>query len=395
MKNNTYIWKKYSKCNTRYSGERTSYDELYNDLKNSNKDWTIAQEYDWCKDHLCGELVPCDNIKPGDIYVYYEQQNEKLIPIFYFKIEEHIDYETKERKNYITINEASVGFDKIEDKYLPILINKLNEIDQKKNKIYVDILQKRYNEYIKLCKIINQKELNEEDIGFIYYMACIKKHPLAISNIQNRNIQNDFDNLSKNNKVELFLIVQSDPICNLITITDKNILILIAQNKCLRFFKNISQNIINDKEFVMSLLLHFFKSDKGALNKHQLIWHLPSIYQTDIEILELIFYNYTTSICLDVAKWIESSKDYELLKKNREFACRLIDSFTRSLIMRNQTYYNCYMLWAFDNETIEYLDEHILIGPEISEEKQYLKELSQRKLKKDIINSLNYNNQKS
>lgn len=395
MKNNVYIWKKYCKCDTRYSKEKTSYDELYADLKNCNKDWPIAQEYDSCKDHLCGELVPCDNINPGDIYVYYEQRDDKLEPIFYFKIEEHIDYETKDRKNYITINDASIGCVSIEDKYLPVLINKLNEIDQEKNKIYVDTLQGRYNEYIKLCNLINQKELTEEDIVFIYYMACIKNHTLAISSIQNRNIQNDFDNLSENNKVELFLAVQSNPICNLITINDKNILRLIAQNKCLRFFKNISQDIINDKEFVISLLLHFFKSDKGALNNHQLIWYLPPIYQTDIEILELIFYNYTTSICLDIAKWIEDSKDYELLKKNKEFACRLIDSFTRSLIMRNQTYYDCYMLWAFDNETIEHLDEHILIGPEISEEKQYLKELSQRKLKKDIINSLNYNNQKS
>lgn len=385
------IWKKYEKNNSRHSLEKTSYDELYDDLKDSNKDWQIAQDYEWCKDHLCGELVPCYNIKPGDIYVYYEVKNNSLNPVFYFKIEKHIDYDTKEEKNYIELNGSSLSCANIEEKYIPLLIEKLKEINKTKNQHYINTLTKRYEEYTKLIQIANKETLDENDILFLYYMACTKKHSIAISKIKERELIDDYNNLSTENKVKLFLEIQNDEICNSIIITDKNILKLLAQNKCLRFFKNTSNEIINDKEFIKELLINFFNSDKSKSNDQQLTKYLPDIYRTDLEIIELIFYNYTTAITLQIAKWFEQSSNIEILRKNKKIAVKLIDSFTRALISRNQAYYNNCLPWIFDNNTIENMDSHILIGPEHTEEKEYLKQSSIKTLKRNIDESIKYN----
>lgn len=385
------IWKKYKKNNSRHSLEKTSYDELYDDLKDSNKDWQIAQDYEWCKDHLCGELVPCYNIKPGDIYVYYEVKNNSLNPVFYFKIEKHIDYDTKEEKNYIELNGSSLSCANIEEKYIPLLIEKLKEINKTKNQHYINTLTKRYEEYTKLIQIANKETLDENDILFLYYMACTKKHSIAISKIKERELIDDYNNLSTENKVKLFLEIQNDEICNSIIITDKNILKLLAQNKCLRFFKNTSNEIINDKEFIKELLINFFNSDKSKSNDQQLTKYLPDIYRTDLEIIELIFYNYTTAITLQIAKWFEQSSNIEILRKNKKIAVKLIDSFTRALISRNQAYYNNCLPWIFDNNTIENMDNHILIGPEQTEEKEYLKQSSIKTLKRNIDESIKYN----
>ncbi len=385
------IWKKYEKNNSRHSLEKTSYDELYDDLKDSNKDWQIAQDYEWCKDHLCGELVPCYNIKPGDIYVYYEIKNNSLNPVLYFKIEKHIDYDTKEEKNYIELNGSSLSCANIEEKYIPLLIEKLKEISKTKNQHYINTLTKRYEEYTKLIQIAKKETLDENDILFLYYMAYTKKHSIAISKIKERQLIDDYNKLSTENKVKLFLEIQNDEICNSIIITDKNILKLLAQNKCLRFFKNTSDEIINDKEFIKELLIDFFNSDKSKSNDQQLTKYLPDIYRTDLEIIELIFYNYTTAITLQIAKWFEQSSNIEILRKNKKIAVKLIDSFTRALISRNQAYYNNCLPWIFDNNTIENMDNHILIGPEQTEEKEYLKQSSIKTLKRNIDESIKYN----
>lgn len=173
-------------------------------------------------------------------------------------------------------------------------------------------------------------------------------------------------------------------------ISDKNILKLIAENKSLRFFKNTTADIINDKEFVKELLMIFFNSDKKIMYEQQLTRYLPEIYKRDLDMLEFIFYNYTTSFTLTLAKWLEKSNDIESLKKNKQFVCRLINSFSRSLILRNQSYYNNCILWFFDDNAINNMNTHVLIGPEPTEEMEILKELSIITLRKNIKESINY-----
>lgn len=384
------IWKKYDKCTERHSLKKSSYDQLYEDLKDSNKDWCIANDYEWCKDHICGELVPCYNIEPGDIYVYYEIENNLLNPVFYFKIEEHMDYDTKKAKNYIEVNGSSVVCADIDEKYIPTLIEKLTEIDKSKNQHYINVLTKKYNEYTKLIQLLEKEVLDEDDILFLYYMACTQKHEKAISKIKERDIVSDYNYLSIDNKIKLFLEIQNDKICDSLLISDKNILKLIAENKSLRFFKNTTADIIHDKEFVKELLMIFFNSDKKIIYEQQLTRYLPEIYKRDLDMLEFIFYNYTTSFTLTLAKWLEKSNDIESLRKNKQFVCRLIDSFSRSLILRNQSYYNNCILWFFDDDAINNMDTHVLIGPEPTEEKEILKELSIITLRKNIKESINY-----
>ena len=94
------IWKKYAKTERNKGNGRNSYDELYHDLKNSGKNWNIANDYSECKDELCGELIPCDGTRAGDIYVYYIEKNRELYPEFYIKVTEFRDIWTKEKKNH-------------------------------------------------------------------------------------------------------------------------------------------------------------------------------------------------------------------------------------------------------------------------------------------------------
>lgn len=323
--------------------------------------------------------------------MYYEIENNLLVPVFYFKIEEHVDYDTKKEKNYIEINGSSVVCADIDEKYIPILIKKLNEIDKIKNQHYINVLTKKYNEYTKLIQILAKEVLDENDILFLYYMACTQKHEKAISKIKERNVVSDYNYLSSDNKIKFFLEIQNDKICDSLLISDKNILKLLAKNKCLRFFKNTTIDIINDKEFVKELLMIFFNSDKKIMYKQQLLCYLPEIYRKDLDMLEFIFYNYTTSFTLTLTKWFEKTNDIEFLRKNKQFVCRLIDSFSRSLILKNQSYYNNCILWFFDDEVINNMDTHVLIGPEPTEEMEILKELSIITLRKNIKESINYN----
>ena len=95
------IWKKYEKTERNMGIGRASYDELYDDLRNSGKNWNIANDYSECKDELCGELIAYDGTMAGDIYVYYIEKDGKLYPEFYIKVREFRDLWTEEKKNHI------------------------------------------------------------------------------------------------------------------------------------------------------------------------------------------------------------------------------------------------------------------------------------------------------
>ena len=109
------IWKKYEKTKNIGWNKGASYDALYNDLKNSGKDWIIAKDYAECQDQLCGEQFPCYGTGPGDIYVFYRQEDGKNIPEFYIKISEK-KWE-KEKSNYISFNDRDLKSSGIDFNY--------------------------------------------------------------------------------------------------------------------------------------------------------------------------------------------------------------------------------------------------------------------------------------
>lgn len=369
------IWKKYEKTERNKGNGRASYDELYDDIKNSGRDWEIANDYSVCKDELCGELIPCDGTRAGDIYVYYLEKDGELYPEFYIKVTEFRDLWTNEKKNHILYNNNSLGYDGIDNKYLPELILKLREIDDVKNRHYVKELEERYKNYQRLLFLENKDELTEDDIIFIYKMSYMKTKELLFPMIESRDVKKDYDSLSDEGKIKLFLAVKEDKISDKLTISSKDILMKLAENRCLKQLNNATEDIINDKEYILKLLDCFFEADKCSIKDLELAKYLPQRYQADIDVLELIFYKYFFTP-LSLNDWIrENSKLRENMKKP-EFLYRLVDSFVRGLMKDGEPYYESGLMDLLTDEVLDDIENHILIGPESTQENEDLKNRS-------------------
>lgn len=376
------IWKKYEKTERNKGIGRASYDELYDDLRNSGKNWNIANDYSECKDELCGELISYDGTMAGDIYVYYIEKDGRLCPEFYIKVREFRDLWTEEKKNHILYNNNSLGYDGIDNKYLPELILKLREIDEVKNWHYIIELEERYKNYQRLLSLENKKDLTEDDIIFIYKMSYRTTKELLFPMIESRNIQDDYDSLSDEGKVKLFLVVKNDKISNKLSIDSKNILMKLAYNGSLKQLNNASEEVINDKEYIMQLLSCFFEADKKTIRDLELILYLPKRYQSDIDVLEFIFSNYYFRP-LSLNEWIRKNSMLRENMKNPEFSYRLVNSFIRRLISNGDTYYKCGFMDLLDYSLLDDIENHILIGPEVSQEKEELKNISIGVLKEE------------
>jgi len=276
------IWVKYDCEPGNWYNEDASYNKLYNDLKDTNIDWSIAKSKEQCMDQLCGEFIACDGTVAGDIYVYYLNENNVKNPILYMHVDKFVYDLKKEKKNHIVFNGCSIGYDGIDNKYLPELIRKLKKIDENKNKRYIEEFETRYKNYQRVLFLNKQETYTEEELVFLYFMAYKKGDNLAISVVEKRNIQKDFDNFTDENKVKLYLSVKDSSISNKLNITSRKILLDIAQNGYLKQLNNTTEEIINDKEYIMKLLKVFYEADKKSLRGIELDRYLPEKYKTDI-----------------------------------------------------------------------------------------------------------------
>ena len=366
------IWKKYGIVDFDSSGERSSYDELYDDLKNSGKTWEIACNHQICKYHLTGE----NEFWPGDIYVYYCEQNGKRIPEFYIKVMKTYDYKNKREKNFITFNGSSLGHDDIDDKYLPELIKKLHEINSEKNAEFIVKLDQRYANYQRLLFLKDKQEYTEEELIFIYFMAYKENSQLALELLNGRNIQKDFDSLSSGNKANLFMVIRDNPVSSNLIITSKEILLRIAQKSSLKQLTNATEEIVDDKEFVIQLLAKFLDANKNSQTISKtadLEDYLPTKYQSDLDILKLIIEK-SQMDSFTFWMWINSNQDLKQKMCNPDFAYEIMDTLTRTHINAN-IYYPQYasFLTCFPSEALLDIENHLLIGPEPNQGREELK----------------------
>lgn len=373
------IWVKYNAEPKNWSNKNASYNKLHNDLKDSDKDWPIAKNIDECEKELCGEMIPSEGTKPGDIYVFYEEIEQRRVPIFYIKLCEFKDSSTKEVLNYIEFNSNSIGFDEISGKYLSELILKLIEIDETKNKKYINELKERYIEYDILTSFIDNKTLEEDELNFIYYMAFIRKETIAIDKIKNRDLKNDFENFSDSQKARLYFNIKDTEIVNQLTIDSKKVLMEITKYGCIKQLTNATKEIIEDKKFIIKLLNCYFEGlkNKGSLVQAiQIIKYLPPKYKDDIDILTLIM-NYNTSLGIGYALWFNEKHN------DNEFVYKLISLYVNTFIKKGKEYNEHsmeYLLSLFSNEVLNDIEYHILIGPESN--------IIQEELKNNIIDKL-------
>ncbi len=359
------IWKKYEHTTHKSKGERASYHDLYDDLKNSRRSWKIAQDPEECIEQLCGVELRTSGIEPeaGDIYVYYVFKDEKLIPILYFKI---IKFDDGEIKHCIEYNGETIGYDGIAIEYLPEVIKKLREIDEEKNKADIAEFEERYNHHQQLLALKSKTEFTEEELLFLYDMYQRKDVDMTFvaSKIQNRNIEDDYHNFSEEGKAKLFLIVKGTELANRLSISSKKVMTLIAEKQCLEMLRNAPTEILKDKDYIMELLQTFLESDGLMLMLESIqLYNLPECYLTDPDIISLIFYNggrfaYKIPDCLE-----KSQAGIEKIN-SPEFAYQLVEAFIRGGIRKGEPYYESDLLSMFPNEILKDIEKHIMIGPE-------------------------------
>ena len=362
------IWKKYGTVDLVHQSSHESYDELFNDLKDSGKNWGIAYRYETCRNHLTGE----NQFKPGDIYVYYTEQNGKLVPEFYIKVMKYYNSQNKTEENMVMFNGSLLGYDGIDDQYLPELIEKLREIDAEKNAEFITKLEERYKNYRRLLSLKSREEYTEEELIFIYLMAYKNNSNLALCLLNGRDIKEDFDSLSEENKANLFMVVCDNPISGNLTITSKEVLLSIARKGSLKHLVHTSEELLADKDLILEVLKCFLEAIKNLIN-FDLEECLPAQYQSDLDILNLIFEHLQLN---SFTFWLWVQKNPELREKisDPDFSYQLMQYLVSSYIKAEVLYprYANY-LTTFPDELVDDIENHLLMGPEPTELRENLK----------------------
>lgn len=381
------FWKKYEKTQRKPLGERASYDELYDDLKDSGKNWPIASSRYECQDYLCGELIPVGDIIPGDIYVYYKNIDGTIVPQFYMSV---MDKFYVNGLNMVYINNSSLEYSEIDNEFLPELIRKLRQIDRDRNIEYIKFLRKKYKDYKKAIALHKKDSFSQKELLFLYRMAYVEKDDLALDKVEMRNIQEDFEHFTDENKIELFLTLKDTEIVNKIRIDSRDILRTLAEKGSIQQFKNTSEETIKDKNFVIEVLEKFYQTPRAKSGFGEFFRNLPEEYTTDIEVLESALLKYSTALNIQIASWIQQAENKEELVNNRQYLYRLINAFAQSLINDNKIYYGNSFLWIVPTEILTDIEKHVLIGPQSTPKREKLARKSYKVLVKDKEKVLEY-----
>lgn len=360
------VWVKYDCEAGNFFSDEASCDRLYNDLKDTDVNWRIAKSLSECQELLCGEIIPCHGTSPGDVYVYYIETDGIRKPIFYIHVHVFEDRVEKQVYNCYLYNGVSLSscYD-LDRRYLPELIEKIKELDEKKDRSPVEELEKIYELYQKILVMQTKETYTEEDLLFLYQMAYLNNDKLALSILRDRDIKVDFEMFSEENRCKLYSAIKYTDLSKKLVITSRERLKNMLKDSGLSTLEITSPEIIDDKDFIMELLKDFFQSN-GPL------WHinkyLPEKYKIDIEVLECLIYCKPNLIKV-ITSWFCKIKE---LTSDSNFAYRIIDAVIRELMNRKE-HCRVEVLWEFSDEIIRDIEDHILIGPEPTEEREKLR----------------------
>lgn len=389
-------WKKYEKATRYEENENKNCSELYKDLKDCDKNWAFVRNYNKCVDELCGEEEVFDGTQAGDIYVFYVKEDNALVPEFYLKVVEREDWRTNQIESIVYFNgNYYIKNSGINEDYLPDIIDKLNEIDIEKYSEVIDELKARYKKHKELKKVLEKNKLDGLDLLLLYEMAYQENNSLALSVVRKRNIQDDFDSLTVAGRVRMFKFIKGTDVVKNIKLdgssSSKKILNLRARRMSLSELDNACDSIINDKEYILNLLKKFFKSGNEALFSEECISYLPDKYKSDIDVLTLLIKENPGLIFPISTDFINDSKFNEKIK-DPKFAYMLVDCFARNTFTCIGEYYEKSFFSIIPDEILSDIENHVLIGPETSFEKeknkndkyQVIKDAKIKVLKKNI-----------
>ena len=396
------MWVKYDAAPNEWGKIDGSYRRLFNDLKGSNTGWFFANSLSKCEDELCGEMIPSNGTVSGDIYVYYITDGDKKIPKIYIKVStgtysggKLYEIRGSKDKTISNIDEYYLNHE-VEVSLLPVLLSKLNELKVTK-KIISDYEVK--NDYFK--RLVELKEngiKTDEDIICLYKNFKRLDTDLAFKLMKDRNVQDDYDSLSDENKIEFLKVfcdidysscrnallckALGDKYSNdsrLLVVDDESKLIATATDTSLKCLSYASDELIGDKDSILRILDNF----------ELYVWsssfadYIPGQYRTDIDVLQTA----TKTDPLEMKDLLyfyllsdDDANNMELKMKleDMDFCKNLLTAYFNNVLsneeLLNEQYVNMDLLYFMPEGVFDVIENELLYGPESTLEREGLKQ---------------------
>lgn len=382
--------------------KETSYYRLYQDVKNSDTLWPITS-LERCFDDLRGDMMTGLGMS-GDIYVYYEINSEtkERKPLMYFMannsvVEKGTKFVEVYGRNLPIDNEENRNFN-VEPRLIPVLIDKLREI-KAMSRIITEFEDKEKS-YKELERIKNNGAKTEDDILTIYQNFHRRDTTLVYELVNGRNIEDDFNFLSPENKAKLIVILcKMNSITEygfpsilpltrlkrmnskgenekLLDISDKDILIATANDTKLKCLGFASDALLKDKSFIMEMV-----SMLKLIGGDYIETYIPDEFKLDLDILQMA----TRSNPFELQQIIGNYRYNEILKEkidklfsDREYARKLIEYHFKNVLSNPKYVEELFtapkLIWHFDPEILENIENTILWGPEPTRKREILRQ---------------------
>lgn len=385
------VWIKYEKSPGKWHSKDSSYTRLCADLKpHQNTGWPIGK----FADYIHGEFIPCDGTPDSDIYVYYLKNRKKGVskPKLCLAVHECDDgkyyaavygIRTKDRseEHRITYKPAA--------KYLPVLVEKLRELNAKDWQLeeYTNSL----HEYQNLVYIAQNGVVTDTDLLTIYKNLGRADTTIAQKLVRGRNIQEDYDSLALISKINFVKII-----CGM-------------SSKCLArlaYLTNTKGSILSVNEIAVlrntatatSLLCLRYAPKEYLENKETMLEILKTFDITQLAPQGLNYISETLQIDIDVLRALVSEQPYKIERiigelankknddankllieklKDRTYMLSLLDMHFRNCIThldyQKESFLPCGLLWNFPLEMTEGIETEILQGPFATPEEEQMK----------------------
>lgn len=417
-KNNGY-WITYEEQPNNWCKDDASYIKLYNDLKNGNTGWEFEKSKSECEKHICGEMIAYDGTDSGTIYVYYENDentNERK-PIMYIKSRMsciNLDEKYAEvfgRELVLDSNDENRFYNfEVEPQYLEELIKKLREIGIPNAQI--EKYQNKLDSYNRLLDFQKNGINSEEDILELYRNFNREDTILPRILMKGRNVQKDYESLSFDNKVKFVDLIckinsgvytsKITPLTRLKSLTGVNQEDKLLEIKDIEVLKRTATSTeLENLKYASEEILNNYSSIIDILNSFEVRWGIsyakgiPYQFRTDIGVIQALTQSRPSSIRNVIDTFIrDDNGEFKEKLKDKEFVTKLINvHYTNTLNNKKcvqEQYVYTDFLWHFPDETLDDIENKILVGPEPTEEREQLKGKIYMKTKQTCEEIRNY-----
>lgn len=391
----------------KWNSEESSYTRLCNDLKEHKSTGWNSIKFD---DYIYGEMFPSEGIYPSDVYIYYETDKTKRKPklCLIYRTYENGDfyYSVLGLKRRKKPGSKEMTFTP-KAKYLPVLLEKLKELNATKGMFKEE--EESLLEYQALIRIAKEGVKTPDDILTIYRNFTRIDTYISRTLVKERNVQEDYNSLNDELKIELVKILRymnDDDLATLgkLTKVDGELLSIESIDilkkavaslglKCLRYAP-IEYRC--NKEKILEILSLYGIENTSALG----IDFISKELQTDIDVLQSLIKEHPANLFFIIMQlkgiimqpkgnMDNSNKLLNEKLKNRKYMLSLLDMYFRSII-RNQSYIKesfipTDIMMYFTPEMLDNLEKKIVYGPFANEEEEQMKNKVSDAIKLELV----------